>query len=124
MFRILIIDDDPETRFVMRQTLEGAGYEVDEAENGAEALDLYRRRPFDLIMTDLFMPEKSGLEVIRELRRETEMLPIIAVSGGGAASSKEALPAALELGASEILSKPFTREEMLRAVESALQKLR
>jgi CheY-like chemotaxis protein len=124
MFRILIIDDDLETRLMLRETLEGAGYEVEEAENGTEGLNLYRRRPIHLIITDVVMPEKGGLEVIMELRRETRMLPIIAMLGGGQLRSKEALPSAHEPGASEILSKPFTREEILRAVESALQRLR
>ncbi len=124
MFRVLIIDDDLETRLMLRETLEGAGYEVEEAENGTAGLNLYRRRPFHLIITDVFRPEKGGLEVIMELRRETRMLPIIAMLGGGQLRSKEALPSAHEPGASEILSKPFTREEILRAVESALQRLR
>ena len=124
MFRVLIIDDDLETRLMLRETLEGAGYEVEEAENGTEGLNLYRRRPIQLIITDVFRPEKGGLEVIMELRRETRMLPIIAMLGGGQLRSKEALPSAHEPGASEILSKPFTREEILRAVESALQRLR
>ncbi len=124
MFRVLIIDDDLETRLMLRETLEGAGYEVEEAENGTAGLNLYRRRPIQLIITDVFRPEKGGLEVIMELRRETRMLPIIAMLGGGQLRSKEALPSAHEPGASEILSKPFTREEILRAVESALQRLR
>ena len=83
MFRILIIDDDLETRLMLRETLEGAGYEVEEAENGTECLNLYRRRPIHLIITDVFRPGKGGLEVIMELRRETRMLPIIAMLGGG-----------------------------------------
>ena len=83
MLRILIIDDDLETRLMLRESLEGAGYEVEEAENGTEGLNLYRRRPFQLIITDVFKPEKGGLDVIMELRQETRMLPIIAMPGGG-----------------------------------------
>src|SRR5262245_26775562 len=124
MFRILIIDDHPETRMMLRETLEGAGYEVDEAENGTKALSLYRKRPFQLIITDVFMPEKGGLDVLMELRHESRILPIIAMSGGGQLRSQEVLTAARKLGATEILYKPFTREETLRAVESALQILR
>ncbi len=124
MFRMLIIDDDAETRLMLRETLEGVGYEVEESQNGTQGLSLYRRRPFHLIITDVFMPEKNGLEVVRQLRPESRILPIVAISGGGEIDSKEALPTARKLGASETLYKPFTREEILRAVESALQILR
>lgn len=123
MFRILVIDDEPDIRLLVRETLEEAGHEVEEAENGIEGLRLYRRRPFDLIITDIFMPEKDGLEVLRELRREPRTLPIIAISGGWI-QMKEVLPMASKLGASEILNKPFTGAELLRAVKSALEKLR
>jgi len=109
---------------MLRDTLENSGYEVEEAENGTEGLSIYRKRPFHLIITDMFMPEKGGLAVLMELRHESRILPIIAMSGGGQLRSEEVLPAARRLGASEILYKPFTREEILRAVESALKILR
>ena len=121
MFRILIIDDDHETRLLLRENLEAAGYEVEEAKNGSEALSLHRNRPFDLLIIDMFMPEKNGLEVIMELRRENRILPIVAMSGGGELHLNGVLPIARRLGASEILQKPFTREEILQSVESALQ---
>src|SRR5688572_13777627 len=116
MPRILIIDDEQDTRLVLRESLEDADYQVQEAANGAEALKLCRVAPVDLVISDIFMPEKDGLEFISELRRRNRLLPIIAISGGG----REGLETAQKLGATAILHKPFTRDEILRAVESAL----
>src|SRR5262245_41781722 len=111
MQKILIIDDEQDTRLVLRETLEDAGFWVQEATNGAEALRLCRITPMDLIITDLFMPEKDGLEFLMELRRRNRILPVIAMSGGGRIFSKdEALLVAEDLGATAVLNKPFTCE--------------
>src|SRR5262245_55566973 len=121
MQRILISDDEQDTRLVLREILEEAGFRVEEATNGAEALKLCRIMPMDLIITDLFMPEKDGLEFLMELRRRNRLLPVIAISGGGHLFSKaEALSVAQDLGATAILNKPFTCEEILRVVRSSL----
>src|SRR5262245_15176006 len=121
MQTILIADDEQDTRLVLRETLEEAGFQVEEAANGADALKLCRITPMDLIITDLSMPQKDGLEFIMELRRRNRILPIIAISGGGRMFSKdEALSVAQHLGATAVLNKPFTCEEMLRVVRSSL----
>ena len=121
MHRILIIDDEPALRLTIRETLEAAGYEVEEAQNGAEGLSLHRRWPFHLIITDIFMPGKDGLEVIKELRQGSEFVPVLAISGGGLFHAEEALTAARNVGASEVLQKPFALKQILWSVESALQ---
>ncbi|MCH8809524.1 MAG: response regulator, partial [Proteobacteria bacterium] len=83
MARILIIDDEDELRSMLRQMLEQAGHEVTEAVNGAEGIRLYEQDRPDLIITDIIMPEKEGVETIIALRRADPDLPIIAISGGG-----------------------------------------
>ena len=104
---------------MLRESLEDADYQVQEAANGAEALKLCRLAPVDLVITDIFMPEKDGLEFIIELRRRNRLLPIIAISGGERLA-KGGLHVAQTLGATAILPKPFTRDEILGVVGSAL----
>ncbi len=83
-------------------------------------LQLYREEPVDLIITDVFMPEKEGLETIRELRSEYPEVKIIAISGGGKNINLDFLPLAKQLGALRTLKKPFDRQEMLDAVQEVL----
>ena len=120
MSRILIIDDDERIRWLLRRTLECAGHEVEVACNGIDGMKLARAWLADLVITDLVMPEKEGIETIMELRRENAGTPIIAISGGGHASAEEYLHVAKKLGARHTLAKPFSREEILEAVRSAL----
>ena len=84
MSKILVIDDDKNIRSLLRDFLERDGYEVMEAENGKVGLKLFRENGADLVITDLIMPEKEGIETIRELRRDFSDVKIIAISGGGA----------------------------------------
>jgi CheY-like chemotaxis protein len=121
MTRILIIDDDNQARQVLRQKLERAGYEVVEARDGDEGLQRYRVTPVDLVITDILMPEKEGLEVIRELRRADPELKIIAISGGGRTGLLDFLPVAEKLGAQRTFHKPFRLQEVLTAVHELLQ---
>ena len=83
MARILIIDDDVQILSMLRQTLEREGYEVVEASDGEQGEKLFREKPTDLIITDLIMPEKEGVETIKEIRSEFPETKIIAMSGGG-----------------------------------------
>jgi CheY-like chemotaxis protein len=80
--RILLIDDDPLARNILRQILELDGHMVVDAANGAVAMQRWSEQPADLIVTDILMPEKDGLEVIRELRRQCPQLKVIAVDHG------------------------------------------
>jgi DNA-binding response OmpR family regulator len=119
MARVLIIDDDPAMRSRMEQALKSAGYEVVVAENGREGLKEHRRNPANLIVTDLFMPEKDGIEVLTELRKDSSPPPIIAITGNAMGSSMVSL--ASGLGAARILAKPFRPDELLAAIEDVLR---
>lgn len=121
MARILLIDDNEQFRSVVDRMLSSAGYEVVQATQGREAMTLYRSQPFDLIIVDLIMPEKDGLEVIKELREEPTPPKIIAVSGGGRIEATRYLELARRMGAVQVLGKPFTRDELLTVVKSHME---
>lgn len=121
MARILVIDDDEQIRSMLRQMLERAGHHVFLASNGIEGIRLYRQEPTDLIITDIIMPEKEGLQTIRELRREFPALKVIAISGGGAKGNMDFLPAAKMFGAKRIITKPFKTRVMLNTVREVLE---
>ena len=121
MPRILIIDDEQDLRLILREALEYVGYEVVEARNGDEGLQHYRETPADLIITDIIMPGKGGLETIGELQREDPHVKIIAISGGSSFGYADALDIAKQLGARRVFRKPFQLPEMCQAVREALQ---
>jgi CheY-like chemotaxis protein len=120
MSRILVIDDDAQFRGMLCQVLGRAGYEVVEASNGKEGLDLFRAEPTDLVISDILMPEQEGLQTIRELRHEFPETKIIAISGGGPGGSMNFLKAARLLGAARTLWKPFDLDELRQAVHEVL----
>lgn len=120
MPRILVVDDDDQFRRMVQRTLERAGYQVEPAANGREALQRFAASPADLVLTDLVMPEKEGLETIMELRRLWKTPRIIAMSGGGRCSPDEYLDAARVLGVAATLEKPFATRDLLAAVRAVL----
>jgi DNA-binding response OmpR family regulator len=103
------------------QALTRSGYQVTEARDGAEGLRIHRGDPADLIITDVVMPEKEGLETILELRKEFPALKILAISGGGRNQPGDYLPVARKLGANRTLAKPFARAELLAAIRELLE---
>jgi DNA-binding response OmpR family regulator len=119
--RILIIDDEDQPRRMLQQVLIRAGYDVVEARDGNQGLQLFRVSQTDLIITDILMPEKEGLETIIDLRREFPAVKIIAISGGGRTGNLNFLEVAKRLGAQRTLQKPFELQEMLIAVRELLQ---
>ena len=121
MERILIIDDEPQIRSMLRLMLERDGYEVVEAPDGIEGIRVYRQNPADLIITDLIMPHKDGIGMIIELKKEFPDVKIIAMSGGGLNKPEGYLKGAQKLGAVCTLTKPIDREGMLRAVRKTLK---
>jgi two-component system chemotaxis response regulator CheY len=121
MARILVIDDDGLIRETVRRMLEGAGHVVIEAEDGAAGLKLVGNDPPDLVVTDIYMPGKEGIETIRELRQVSPNLKIIAISGSTWSSGHDALSSAKLLGADRTLPKPFRREQLLASVRDCLQ---
>lgn len=121
MARILIIDDEDQPRRMLQQVLMRAGYEVVEARDGNEGLQCFREAPTDVIITDILMPEKEGLETIIDLRRAFPTVKIIAISGGGRTGNLNFLDIAKRLGAQRTLQKPFDLQDMLGAVSDLLQ---
>ena len=121
MARILIIDDESQIRSMLRLMLERVGYEVVEAPDGIEGIRQYREKPADLIITDLIMPNKDGIGMIIDLKKEFPNVKIIAMSGGGVNRPEGYLDGAKKLGASCTLTKPIDREEMLMAVKDTLK---
>jgi len=116
MKRVLIVDDDEVFRRVLSVNLQAAGYETQTADNGRTALRLCRQHSFDLVITDIVMPEKEGLETIIELRRSWPEVMIIAISGDSRMDPGDYLPMARQLGANQILAKPFTSEDIVKLV--------
>jgi CheY-like chemotaxis protein len=121
MNSILIIDDEATIRSMLRLILEREGYQVIEAPDGIEGIRHYRQQPTDLIITDLIMPNKDGIGMIIELKKEYPQINIIAMSGGGLNKPDGYLKGAKQLGAKYTLSKPIDREELLRAVKDTLK---
>lgn len=121
MARILIIDDDNLVRRMLRQVLEATGYEVVEAEDGTKGLEMNRERQSDLIITDIIMPEKEGIETIGDLKREFPDVPIIAMSGGGRIGPDAYLKMAKDFGAMRTIVKPINKSELLEAAKQLLE---
>lgn len=116
MAKILIIDDDPSILTMLKRMLEKAGYEVDTASNGSEGLVRIESCLPDLLVTDIVMPEKEGLELIFYLRANNPGLKIVAISGGGRFHYEGYLTSAKLLGADLIFQKPIVHKEFVQAV--------
>ncbi len=122
MQKILVIEDDSAVRLSLQMMLEDGGYKVKVAENGEVGIDLFREDPTDLVITDLFMPQKEGIETIAELRRDYPGVKIIAISGGGQHIPGGFLVFARKLGAIHTFQKPIDNNELLEVVKSVLSR--
>ena len=121
MARILIIDDDDQFRSMLRKMLEKAGYnDIEEATNGSIGMKLFREDPFDVVITDIIMPDKEGIETIIELTDDYPQIKIIAMSGGGRIGPQDYLETAKRLGASRTMAKPFNYSELIDTVHELL----
>ena len=120
MQKILVIDDDVLVRDTIVRILERKGYQVLVAGDGARGLRIFRSERPDLVITDIIMPEKEGLETIREIRGESPDAKIIAISGGARIGNMDFLDVAGKLGASEIIPKPFDPAELVNIVSRCL----
>lgn len=120
MARILIIDDDPDILKLLRRVLESRGHTVLEASDGSTALRHFAGDPADLVLTDIFMPQMDGIELIMRVKEAFPEARVVAMSGGGRLPMSNVLGAASMLGAEDVLAKPFTAAEVLAAVERAL----
>ena len=121
MAHILIIDDDELFRESLVLMLEQLGHSVVEAANGLQGMACFELEAFDLVMTDLVMPEQEGIETILKIRRKKTGIKIIAMSGGGNISiTRTNLESAKKLGATATLSKPFSADELSNLLAKTL----
>ncbi len=120
MQTILLIEDDSQTRKLLRKMLDSAGYNVHEAADGREGVRLFEQEPADLVITDLVMPKQEGIETIRMLKKIVSEVKIIAISGGGRISPENYLSMAEKFGVQISLKKPIKREDLLAAVKEVL----
>lgn len=120
MARILLVDDEPFLLEMLASAVEAKGHTVDTASNGAKGLKRFTERSFDLVITDIIMPDMEGLGMIQALRRQDPHAKIIAMSGGGAFGSLDVLGFAREFGAMAALTKPVGLQEFWNVVNGCL----
>ena len=121
MAHILVVDDDDSIRALLREILENEGHHVQEAKDGKQGVASYQQHPTDIIVTDILMPEKDGVELIMELQDSFPEVKIIAMSGGGRGLDAEFnLRIAQDFGALQQISKPFSHQQVLEAVAKLL----
>lgn len=121
MAKLLIADDDPEILRFLDKILTLEGHTVKTAKDGEEAVEMAKKDNFDIIITDIIMPRKEGIETIIELREMNPDIKIIAISGGGRKGRMDFLRMAEMVGASEILAKPFQPQELLEKINNCLK---
>jgi len=115
--RILVVDDEPQIRSMVRDWLTRVGFDVSEASDGKEAIETLRRELFDVVIADILMHEKDGLEVIMYLQRERPLTKCVAISSP---SNRVFLQSAQLLGATRVVEKPFTPADIEAAVREVL----
>ena len=116
MSHVLVVDDNDDFRSLLKMALEREGFHVATAANGQDALVALRSRPAEVMVTDIFMPGKEGIETISEVRKQFPAMRIVAMSGRPSATDFDPLSIAAELGAAKTLKKPFDIDELIDAV--------
>ena len=122
MARIMVIDNEEFVLNVLREMLSREEHEIVTATNGVEGITLFNQQAFDLVIVDILMPQKDGLDTIREMMAINPQTRIIAISGGGRSGVLDFLPVAEVFGALRTLAKPFERHELIEAVNAALSR--
>ena len=117
--RILVVDDDPKSRNILERLLTLTDYEVEIVKSGEEAVKRLKRSEFNLVLTDLDMPGMDGLELLSHVKSQYPDVPVIVVTG---LVSEESRNEALEAGAVSLLSKPYTRDQLLAIISESLTK--
>ena len=120
MPRILVIDDEQLLRSTVVTILTRAGFSVEDASDGQAGIAMFHKNPPDIVLTDIFMPNRDGIEIIKELKQSSPRTKIIAMTGGGHLRMMEIASAAKVLGADHVLDKPFESESLLAAVNAVL----
>ena len=121
MSRVLVVDDDDAVRLSCCRALEDAGYQVESAVDGNKAIEVLRETPVDVMITDIIMPDKEGMELIMEVSRDFPDVKIIAISGGGRIDPADYIMAARGLGAARTFRKPFDLHELSAAVKDLIE---
>lgn len=116
MTKVLLVDDDEMVRYAIRSALEIADFEVVEEPNGKFIKDLASLDDIDVVVTDIFMPEVEGMELISTLKTHVPHIPVIAVSGGGRINAKDYLQTATDLGAEAAFAKPFNEDDLVAKI--------
>ena len=124
MARILVVDDDALVRATVASALQRVGHEIVEAQNGLEAMATIERTSLDLVISDIIMPEVDGIGLLLRLRKQHPSLRVIVISGGGRIHKSDFLRMATTLGADMSLAKPFTPEQLRKAVDTVLARKR
>ena len=119
--RVLVVDDDYGVRRIVCNHLALAGYAVTSVKSGEAGVEALKAEPFALVLVDIFMPDKDGLETLREMRKVSPDLKAVAMSGQQWYRGMDVLGWAQKLGASGVLAKPFARKDLLDAVVAALE---
>ncbi len=117
---ILIVDDEQDLRELYAFFLRKKGFDVFEAEDGTCVIDMCEKHPVDLVLTDILMPNKDGLETIMDMHKQFPQIKLFAMSGGGALAAGNPLYAATRLGATRSFCKPFELDDLLEAIEEEL----
>ena len=120
-FKILVVDDNRELREILEEYLRGEGDNVEGANNGKEALEKYRDNYYDLIITDLNMPELAGMELIKTVQQENEITEFVIITGY---ASMDSAVEAIKIGAFDYIVKPFRMEELMVVVKNVREKVR
>lgn len=119
---VLVIDDEPLIRDVLRLALEEHGFNVMEAPNGRLGLEMFVERRPPLVITDIIMPEMDGLELLIQLKKVDPCVRVLAMSGGGRLINRDYLPTALELGADDVIWKPFADAQLIEAIAGLVER--
>ncbi|MGH7090925.1 MAG: response regulator [Stellaceae bacterium] len=121
MSNILVIDDNASVRKALMLMLESGGHSVLGAKDGAEGLRVFETEDPDLVLVDIIMPDKDGIEIIREMRRARPQARIIAMTGGGRFTNLDFLKMARAFGAADTLAKPIDPDDLVTRVEACLE---
>jgi len=120
MTNVLVIDDNVDVRDLLCQLLASLGYQTRVAQDGAQGVKFYQEKPADVVLLDMFMPDKDGLETLRDLLQLDPNIRVIAMTGGGTFKNVGILKPAMLLGARRLLFKPVTLSELRVAIEETM----
>ena len=121
MKKILVIEDNPMVRNTLTRILQTGGYTVVTANDGLQGIDLFKKEDPDLVISDIIMPQQEGIATIRQILAERPEAKIIAISGGGRIGHTDFLLIARQMGAKDVLPKPFDPEDLLDRITKCLE---